>query len=215
MKATPAVAIYARVSTTDQTVANQVEALQSWADRKGWEVVEIFTDEGISGTVPFTQRPAAEALLMEAHRGGFSRVLIFALDRLDRGGPRVMEHTWRTLTDRGLIIESLNEPWVSTPGVGELLRHIMAWLAAQEVQKLSERIRAGMNRSRAQGIVPGRPRALGGDESAIASLWVQGTAVAAIARALELSRSMVNRRLSELKERGQIGTTEDGVRWSK
>ncbi len=209
------VAIYCRVSTQDQDPENQEKALREWAERRGWDVAQVFTDRGISGTVPFTERPAAESLLMEAHRGGFQRVLIFALDRLDRGGARVMENTWRTLTDRGLSIESLQEPWVSTPGVGELLRHIMAWLAAQEVQRLSERIRAGMDRARAQGVVPGRPRALGVDAGEIASLWVQGVAVAAIARTLELSRSMVNRRLAEMKAAGQIGTGPDGVRWSK
>lgn len=208
-----AVAIYARVSTQDQDPDNQVQALQEWAARRGWGVAQVFTDRGVSGTVPFTRRPAAEALLMEAHRGGFSRVLIFALDRLDRGGVRVLDNTWRTLQDRGLKVESLREPWASTPGAGELLRHVYAWLAADEVARLSARIRAGMARSRAQGVVPGRPRALGVDEGAIVDAWVQGTPVARIARGLNLSRSMVNRRLADLDQRGQIGTLDDGARW--
>jgi DNA invertase Pin-like site-specific DNA recombinase len=44
------VAIYARVSTDEQTVANQQRELQAVADRHGWQIVATFTDEGISGT---------------------------------------------------------------------------------------------------------------------------------------------------------------------
>ena len=52
------VALYARVSTSGQTVANQLGELKSVAERSGWQIVQVYTDEGVSGAKGRAQRPA-------------------------------------------------------------------------------------------------------------------------------------------------------------
>ena len=61
-------AIYARVSTDDQTTENQLRELRQVAERCGWEVVAEFVDEGISGAKGRDKRPAFDALLKTATR---------------------------------------------------------------------------------------------------------------------------------------------------
>jgi DNA invertase Pin-like site-specific DNA recombinase len=56
-------AIYARVSTDVQTVENQIRELRRIAERRGWEVVEVYTDAGISGAKGRAQRPGLDRML--------------------------------------------------------------------------------------------------------------------------------------------------------
>ena len=63
------VAIYARVSTDEQSVDAQLAELRNVAKKRGWEIVQEYTDEGISGTTGRDQRPALDAMLKAATRG--------------------------------------------------------------------------------------------------------------------------------------------------
>ena len=54
--------LYLRVSTTDQTTANQERELREIAERAGWEVVKVYKDHGISGANGREKRPAFDAL---------------------------------------------------------------------------------------------------------------------------------------------------------
>lgn len=79
----PKVAIYARVSTTNgQSVEMQLRDLRELADRRGFQVVQEYYDEGISGATE--SRPALNALLRDARRRKFYAVLTWKLDRLGR-----------------------------------------------------------------------------------------------------------------------------------
>src|SRR5215468_11032300 len=79
-------AIYVRVSTDKQSesVANQTSALRQVAERRGWDVVEIYTDEGISGAKARDKRPALDAMLNDASRRKFDVVMAWAIDRVGR-----------------------------------------------------------------------------------------------------------------------------------
>jgi DNA invertase Pin-like site-specific DNA recombinase len=78
-------AIYARTSTANgQTCENQVLASQRVAERHGWEVVEIFEDNAISGAKGRDQRPALDRMLQGVARREFDIVMGWSLDRLGR-----------------------------------------------------------------------------------------------------------------------------------
>jgi DNA invertase Pin-like site-specific DNA recombinase len=61
-------ALYVRVSTDHQTVENQIAELTRVAERRGWEVVEIYRDAGISGAKGRDKRPGLDAMLNDANR---------------------------------------------------------------------------------------------------------------------------------------------------
>lgn len=80
-------------------------------------------------------------------------VLIWALDRLSRKGVEDTLTTLRQLYERGADVWSHTEDWLvtSTPAMRELLVSIFAWVAGQESQRRSERIKAGLARRKAEG----------------------------------------------------------------
>ncbi len=78
----PRVALYARVSTAEQTVDPQLDALREYARARGLEVVEEFVDQGVSGAKD--RRPALDRLLKDARRRRFDLVACVKLDRLAR-----------------------------------------------------------------------------------------------------------------------------------
>src|SRR6516165_9562890 len=78
------VAIYARVSTGAQTVANQLRELREIADRHGWSVAAEFTDPGVSGAKGREQRPGLYKLLRAVARREVDLVAAWSVDRLGR-----------------------------------------------------------------------------------------------------------------------------------
>jgi hypothetical protein len=78
------VAIYARVSTDDQTVENQRRELEAAAERHGWQLVQVFTDKGVSGSKGRDKRPGFDALCAGIARRDFDMVAAWSVDRLGR-----------------------------------------------------------------------------------------------------------------------------------
>ena len=79
------VALYLRVSTGDgQTIENQRQSLEEMAARAGWQVVEVYADEGISGTKGRERRPAFDRMLKAALRRKFDMIAAWSVDRLGR-----------------------------------------------------------------------------------------------------------------------------------
>ena len=76
--------LYVRVSTDKQTVENQELQLRQIAERRGWEVVEVYNDAGISGAKDRKQRPGLDRMLNDASRRKFDVVMAWAIDRLGR-----------------------------------------------------------------------------------------------------------------------------------
>ncbi len=76
------VAIYARVSTTDQKPENRLHALREYIKARGLDLVEEYVDRGISGAA--SSRPALDAMLADAQRRSFDAVACVKLDRLAR-----------------------------------------------------------------------------------------------------------------------------------
>ena len=75
-------AIYGRVSTNDQNVETQLCQLRELAVRRGFEIVQEYTDVGISGSK--ARRKGLDAMLADAHRRKFFIILVAAFDRVAR-----------------------------------------------------------------------------------------------------------------------------------
>lgn len=151
------VALYARVSTDEQTEQNQVPILENWAGQRGYEIAKIYRDMGSAWQKADQKR--LSQLQEDAHRGLFNMVLVWDLDRLTRGGIARFFHIADGLRQCGVRILSYRQSWTDTPGeLQPLLFSIFAFFAEQESKKISDRTRIGMARAKAAGKHIGRPK---------------------------------------------------------
>src|ERR1700722_12004035 len=78
-------ALYLRVSTTDrQTTENQRMVLAKVAEHRGWKIVQVYEDIGISGAKGRDKRPAFDRMLKDAVRRKFDVIMCWSIDRLGR-----------------------------------------------------------------------------------------------------------------------------------
>jgi putative DNA-invertase from lambdoid prophage Rac len=151
------VCIYSRVSTNEQDAENQSAALIEWARQRGFDVVNVYSEEE-SAWKAGHQRVLAR-LVEDARKRKFEVVLVWALDRLSREGPLAILTLVNKLKICGVRVLSYQESWTEAPGeLGELLFAISGWVARMESQRRSERTKAGLVRLVAQGRKLGRPR---------------------------------------------------------
>jgi DNA invertase Pin-like site-specific DNA recombinase len=159
LKMAKRVALYLRVSTSGQTVANQRRELEAVAERHGWNVVAEFKDEGISGSKGRDQRPGFNRLCQGVNRRDFDMIAAWSVDRLGRSLQDLVSfladlHSKRV--DLYLHQQGLD---TSTPS-GRAMFQMMGVFAEFERAMIQERVRAGLARARAEGKRLGRPTAL-------------------------------------------------------
>ncbi len=145
-------AIYARVSTADQSCENQLLELHRYVAARGWTPAE-YVDQGVSGSKD--RRPALDRLIADARRRRFDVLVVWRLDRLGRN----LKHLVTLLEDMqalGIAFVSLAEGIDATTPAGKLQMHILAAIAEFERARIAERVRAGLARARAQGQRLGR-----------------------------------------------------------
>ena len=147
-------AIYARVSTVDQEPENQLQELRRYVEARGWASTE-YVDRGVTGTKD--RRPALDQLLTDARRRRFDVLVCWRLDRLGRN----LKHLITLLEELqalGIAFVSLAEGIDATTPAGRLQMHILGSIAEFEKDRIRERVLAGLQRARTQGVKLGRPR---------------------------------------------------------
>jgi DNA invertase Pin-like site-specific DNA recombinase len=149
--------IWARVSTDEQETGNQLAELRQWAARRGLAVTAEYVLGGASAWKGEHGDQLAAALA-DARLGKFDVLLVWALDRLDRGGVESTLGLLRRFHEARSPVWSLREPWTETADArtAELLGAIYAWMARAESARRSERIRAGLARRKTEGKPVGR-----------------------------------------------------------
>ena len=155
-KAKKRVALYARVSTDGQTLENQLRQLRAVARRHGWQVVETFRDQGISGAKGRNGRPGFDALCVGIVRRDFDLVAAWSVDRLGRSLQDLMaflDELHAKNVDLYLDQQGLD---TSTPA-GRALFQMLGVFSEFERAMVRERVKAGLVRARAQGKRLGRP----------------------------------------------------------
>jgi DNA invertase Pin-like site-specific DNA recombinase len=174
---------YARVSTDDQTLDPQRDALRA----AGCEWV--FEDEGVSGAT--RRRPGLDEALSALGAGDV--LVVWKLDRLGRSLSHLIEIV-TALGDRGTDFRSLTEAIDTTNAGGRLILHMMGALAEFERSLISERTRAGMLAARRRGRHVGRPRVLTEAQRLHARQLIdQGAHVDEVALLLKVSSSTLRR----------------------
>jgi DNA invertase Pin-like site-specific DNA recombinase len=182
------VAVYARVSTHDQTAENQLLELRRYVAARGWSAVE-YVDEGVSGAKD--RRPALDQLVADVRRHRVDVVVCWRLDRLGRN----LRHLVLLLDDwhaRGVAFVTLAEGIDTSTPAGRLVAGVLGSIAEFERARIQERIHAGLARARAQGRRIGRPRGI-----PLSATAPQGLTVRQAATAWNVSKSTAARRLRQ------------------
>jgi DNA invertase Pin-like site-specific DNA recombinase len=184
------VALYVRVSTDGQSVANQQRELEAAAKRHGWTVAAVFSDHGISGTKE--SRPAFDKLLLGVQRKDFDVVAAWSVDRLGRS----LQHLLGFLgelraknVDLYLHQQGLD---TGTPA-GKAMFQMIGVFAEFERAMIVERVHAGLKRARAQGKILGRPRVAPEVEAQIRRELRKGTGIKTTARKVGVGVGTVQR----------------------
>lgn len=185
-------AIYARVSVDERTVENQLRELRAAAKRHGWTVALECVDEGISGAKGRDQRPGLDRLLNAVARREVDLVAAWSVDRLGR-----------SLQDLVAMLGELHAKGVelylhqqgldtTTPG-GRAMFGMLGVFAEFERSIISERVRAGLARARAQGKRLGRPPLPATRRRRVRELLASGRGIRATARAAGVGVGTVQR----------------------
>jgi DNA invertase Pin-like site-specific DNA recombinase len=189
------VALYARVSTlNNQDPEMQLAELREYAARRGLQIVEEFTDQGVSGCKE--SRPALNRMMSDVCRRRFDAVLVWKIDRFGRS----LKHLVNALAELaalGVAFISLRDNLdLSTPS-GRLMFQIIGAMAEFERALIQERVRAGLRNARAKGKRLGRPRVIV-DVYKIAALRTQGRSWAQIEEEVGVSKGTAQRAFAGL-----------------
>jgi DNA invertase Pin-like site-specific DNA recombinase len=148
--------LYLRVSTIEQTTANQERELQAIAERMGWKIIKVYKDHGISGAKSRIGRPAFDALCKAAAKREFDIVMAWSVDRLGRS----LQDLVGFLSElQALRIDLfLHQQGIdTTTPAGKALFQMMGVFAEFERAMIQERVRAGLRRAVSEGKQLGRP----------------------------------------------------------
>jgi DNA invertase Pin-like site-specific DNA recombinase len=199
-------ALYVRVSTDAQTVENQIHELGHVAERRSWQVVEVYRDAGISGAKGRDKRPGLDAMLNDASRKKFDVVMAWAIDRLGRSLVdllQTIEHLKAVGVDLYLDQQNLD----TTTPTGKLLFSVTGAFAEFERSMIRQRVHAGLNTIKARiardgefrskaGVVRkrlGRPNVAASKVAKAQELLRQGNGILKVGRLVGLGSGTVQR----------------------
>jgi DNA invertase Pin-like site-specific DNA recombinase len=192
MAKTKRAGLYLRVSTDGQATDNQRLALEAVAAQRGWTVVGIYGDAGISGAKGRDKRPGLDKLLTDVTRARFDVVMAWALDRLGRSLADLLT-TLSTLEDARADLFLYQQAIDTTTPAGRMFFHVMGAFAEFERGMIRSRVHAGLDRARARGVKLGRPKVAAKTENAIRARLEAGDGVLKVAKAVGVGTSTVQR----------------------
>jgi len=194
-------AIYARVSTQEQSISSQLLDNRQLAEQRGFQVVKEYSDVGISGTK--ARRPGLDALMADARQRKFNVVLVAAFDRLARSTKHFLLLV-EELDSLGIELVSKREGLASGDAMGRLFMTIISAIAELERSLVIERVRSGMRRARLEGRQIGRARLDVNREQVVLDRR-SGLSLTQVAKKHNISRASVCRLMKEANE--QINPT--------
>jgi DNA invertase Pin-like site-specific DNA recombinase len=145
------VAIYVRVSTTKQEVNNQLIQLRAYCVKCNYEIFKEYVDI-ISGKE--NSRPSYDLMFQEAHQRLFDIVLFWDLSRFSRSGTLFTLQKLKELENLEIEWESYQEQYFKSAGAfKDVVLSIISTLAKIEREKISERTKAGLERSKNKHLI--------------------------------------------------------------
>lgn len=148
-------AVYIRVSTDEQAksglgLTDQEQRCRALALARGWEVGEVYADDGVSGVLDPLDRPAAARLMADALAGRVNAIIVLKLDRFARRAEWV-HRSLRELEDAGVAFVSVTEPMDTSSAMGRAFIGLAAVFAQLERDLISERTRAAISVKQQRG----------------------------------------------------------------
>ena len=178
------VALYARVSTKEQSTDAQVTQLVAYCQARGWVDAAIFRDDGISGVRD--NRPELDRLRQRMAAGEFDTIVVSKMDRLGRSLGMILR-LWDEADAAGVRVIVIDQGIDTSTPAGRLQRNMLAALAEFERELILERTRAGIARARALGKKFGAPRRI--PESVARVVWerrAQGESLRMISQCMNI-----------------------------
>ena len=183
------VALYARVSTNDQSTQLQLNEITQYALSRGWEIFQVYEDKA-TGT--HSNRRQLRSLLKDAKVRKFDVVLCWKLDRLFRSLKDLVT-TLQEFSDLGIKFVSLKDNIDMTTASGRLLTHVIAAMAEFEASLIKERVTAGVRAKIKKTGHWGRTKKR--DDLKILRLKAEGYSNREVARQLNVSEATIRRAL--------------------
>lgn len=148
------VAIYARVSTSEQETDNQLIRLREVARNRGWTVYKEYVDVASGRNA---NRPALNDMLRDAKKHSFDKIIAVKLDRIARNTINLCNMI-QDLALWNVGIEFLDQPIDTSSPSGKLTIVILGAIAEFERELIVERTKDGLNRARKEGKTLGKPK---------------------------------------------------------
>jgi DNA invertase Pin-like site-specific DNA recombinase len=191
------VALYLRVSTDSQTT--QRRALEAVAMQRGWTVVKVYEDAGISGAKGRDKRPGFDGMLKDASRARFDVVMAWALDRLGRSLVGLLD-TLHELETAHVDLFLHQQAIDTTTPAGRMFFHVTGAFAEFERGMIRQRVNAGLDRARAKGVRLGRPKVTARKETAVRDALASGISIGKTAALVGVGSGTVQRIRREMLE---------------
>ena len=186
--------IYLRVSKQEQNIENQRVELERVAAAKGWRIVGTFKDEGVSGAFGREVRAQYDAMLKQGVQAKYDVVLAWDVSRLSRSLSDLIS-TLDELQACGIDLYLHQQAVDTTTPSGKAMFQMCGVFAEFERGMLSERVRTGLHRAKAEGKVLGRPVKVA-NMKAIMKDREEGKTIRAIGREHSLSIGKVHKIVS-------------------
>ena len=183
------IAIYARVSTSDQSTEPQLLDLRRYVLDRGWTSYREYQDEGISGTKD--SRPALDELMNDARKRRFDVVLVWRFDRFARS-TRHLINALEEFKNLSIDFVSYQENIDTSSPLGSAIFTIISAVAQLERDIIASRVKAGLRRAKENGKKLGRPR-VAVDVTRIAALRAQGHSWTEVSRELGIGKGTAQR----------------------
>jgi DNA invertase Pin-like site-specific DNA recombinase len=186
------VAIYARVSTTDQNCSQQLTALREYVAARGWTVQGEYVDT-LSGSKD--NRPAMDRLLKAARKRAVDAIVVWKMDRWGRSMPHFIASI-QELQNLGVRFIAITQNIDTDQGspTSKLMLNLLAAFAEFERELIVERTLAGLARARKAGRIGGRPRVVV-DRTKLEQMDEEGLTTREIGSELGISAASVSRLL--------------------
>ena len=189
---TKRVVIYARVSTLDQTVDNQLIELRDHCSKMGWEVIKEYKDEGLSGTLSRDKRPSFNEMIKDGYRRKFELVVCWDISRIGRSMKELIMFL-SDMKDRDIGICSVRQGFDTSTTMGEMMFQFVGILSSWEREMIRERTLAGLDRAKKEGKTLGRKTVIDDDKvSHIRKLRSIGRSLRDIASEVGVSKGTVS-----------------------
>lgn len=185
------VVIYVRVSTKSQNYQNQLTVLNELVEKRDWELVDVYIDNGISGSKGRDKRVEFDRMCNDMIKGKFDRILVWDISRLGRSLKDLVQFLNEVNSvncDLLIYQQSLDTKNIS----GRMLFNMIGVFSEFEREMISERVKLGLERVKEKGVKLGRKKKNFGEiKSKIMKLKNDGFNITNISKELKINRNLI------------------------